>query len=134
MSSDETGAFAPRRIVVADEDLAVVSMVVQTLRADGHAVFHAYDALSAAELARALDVCHLFISNTRVDGAVGVDLIARLRQLLPGLPIVYLANLGRSTLEIEARLPDDVPILREPFTPTELRSVVRHLFSPGTAA
>jgi hypothetical protein len=64
MSSDETGAFAPRRIVVADEDLAVVSMVVQALRADGHAVFHAYDALSPPNWLKLL-MCATSSSATR---------------------------------------------------------------------
>jgi hypothetical protein len=34
---------------------------------------------------------------------------------------------GRSTLEVEAQLPYDVPILREPFTADELRAAVRPL-------
>jgi DNA-binding response OmpR family regulator len=64
-------AFDRRRILVADEDPAVVTFVVETLREDGHAVFHAYDGRSAAELAFALDPCHLVISNTRVNGGPG---------------------------------------------------------------
>jgi DNA-binding response OmpR family regulator len=39
-------------IVVADEDPAVLKFVIQTLRNDGHAVFQAYDGLSAVQLAR----------------------------------------------------------------------------------
>lgn len=103
----------------------MVAFVIDTLRKDGHAVFHAYDALSAAQLAISLDTCHLLISNTRVEGTTGVDLILQLRQRMPALPIVYLANIGRSTPEVEAQLPANVPILREPFTADELRAVVR---------
>jgi DNA-binding response OmpR family regulator len=134
MSSRAGAAFAHRRIVVADEDQAVAAMVTKTLRADGNAVFHADDALSAAQLAVALDRCHLFISNTRVEGVAGIDLIAQLRQRQPTLPILYLANLGRSTPELEVQLPADVPILREPFTPDELRALVRALLGPFGAA
>jgi hypothetical protein len=39
-----------RRVVVADEDPKVVEFIIQTLRADGHVAFHAYDALAATEL------------------------------------------------------------------------------------
>jgi len=113
------------RIVVADEDPAMVAFVVNTLRKDGNAVFHAYDALSAAQLAIALDVCHLLISNTRVEGAAGIDLILELRRRMPALPMVYLANIGRSSPEVEAQLPANVPILREPFSAEELRATVR---------
>lgn len=129
MSSIVPGDFEHLRIVVADEDPKVVAMVVDTLRKEGHAVFQAYDALSAAQLAVALDVCHLFISNTRVEGVAGIDLILQVRKRLPKVRMLYLANIGRSSPELEAQLPTDVPILREPFTADQLRAAVRPLLA-----
>ena len=117
------------RIIVADEDPAMVAFVIGILRRDGNAVFHAYDALSAAQLAISLDACHLLISNTRVEGAAGVDLILQLRERMPALPVVYLANIGRSPPDVEQQLPADVPILREPFTAEELMAVVRPMLA-----
>ena len=73
------------------------------------------------------------ISNTRVEGLSGVELILQLRERLPAMPIVYIANISRSSPEIEARLPDNVPILREPFTADELRAVVRPFIGVGPA-
>jgi DNA-binding NtrC family response regulator len=124
-----TGPGRYRRIVVADEDANVVAFVIQTLRQDKYAVFHAYDALSAVELALALDECHLVITNTRVGGPPGIELIHELRSRQPKLPILYLANVGRSSPAIEAQLPSDVPILREPFTAEQLRGVVGRLLA-----
>ena len=121
--------FESRHIIVADEDRDVVGFVITTLRDDGHAVFHAYDGLAATELALSLKICDLVISNTRVDGETGVDLIHQLRKHMPKLPVLYLANLGRSTSELERQLPGDVTILREPFTADELRLAVRSLLS-----
>jgi DNA-binding NtrC family response regulator len=77
--------------------------------------------------ALALNPCDLVISNTKVEGADGVELIQYLRKRLPDLPIIYLANVGRSTPEIEAHLPPDVPILREPFQDEELLAAVGKL-------
>jgi hypothetical protein len=45
--------------------------------------------------------------------------------------MVYIANTGRSSPEIEARLPEDVPILRDPFTTDQLRAVVRTFLVDG---
>jgi DNA-binding NtrC family response regulator len=118
-----------RRIVVADEDPAVVALIIHTLREDGHAVFHAYDALSATELTFAIDTVDLVITNTRVSGMPGIQLVYELRDRLPDLPMLYIANIDRSTPAIEAKLPRDVPIIREPFTPEELRRVVRRLLA-----
>lgn len=129
MSSTFPDVLDAPRVVVADEDPAMVAFLVDILRKDGNAVFPAYDALSAAQLAVSLDACHLLISNTRVEGAAGIDLILQLRQRLPALPIVYLANIGRSGPEVESQLPADVPILREPFTADELRAVVRPMLA-----
>jgi CheY-like chemotaxis protein len=109
---------------VADEDRAAVAFIVKTLRAEGHAVFHAYDVLAAVQLALQLPSIDLVISNTKVEGIDGVGLILRLRKDRPDVPIIYLANNGRSTPEVEAALPPDVPIIREPFTVEKLRKAV----------
>ena len=116
-----------RRIIVADEDPKVVAFIVLLLRQDGHAVFHAYDGLAAIELALSLQQVDLVISDTRVGGLPGVSLIYQLRSHLPDLPIMYIANIDRSTPALEAKLPRDVPILREPFTADELRAMVNRL-------
>ena len=117
--------------MVADEDRAVAGLVIETLLGEGHAVFQAYDGLSAVELALGLKVCDLVISNTRVGGVAGLELIRELRAELPELAILYLANQGRSWTGLKRQLPDDVPVLREPFTAEELRAVVRPLLTAG---
>jgi DNA-binding response OmpR family regulator len=113
-----------RHIVVADEDPTAVAFIIRTLRGDGHAVFHAYDVLAATQLAFTLDPCDLVITDTKVEGTDGVELIALLRQRRPNVPVIYLANTGRSTPEVEAKLPADVPILREPFAADVIRAAV----------
>jgi len=124
-------SFSGRRIVVADEDPAVVAFIIHLLREDGHAVYHAYDVLSATQLATDLIHCDLVISNTKVIGADGVELIRRLHGNRPKLPILYLANIGRSTPELEARLPVGIPIIREPFTAEQLSAAIGPLLDGG---
>ena len=114
-------------VVVADEDRTIANFVIETLERDGHSVFWAYDGVSATQLALNLKVCDLVISNSRVGGRPGVDLINDLRERMPWLPILYLANGGRSGPEVERRLPADVPVLREPFTADDLRTAVSPL-------
>lgn len=114
-------------IVVADEDRAIANFVIDTLETDGHSVFWAYDGVSAVQIALGLKLCDLLISNSRVGGQAGVDLIIDLRERLPWISILYLANEARSSPDLERRLPADVPILREPFTREDLLSIVRPL-------
>ncbi len=90
--------FAGSYIVVADEDRTIANFVIDTLETDGHSVFWAYDGITAHPArALGLKVCDLVISNSRVGGQAGVDLIIDLRERLPWLSILYLANEGRST-------------------------------------
>jgi DNA-binding response OmpR family regulator len=123
-SHDWVPSETHRRIIVADEDREAVDQIVSTLREDGHIVFAAYDVLSAVQLAFELPTVDLVISNTKVQGIDGAGLIKRLRTEQPDLPIMYLANTGRSTPEVEAALPADVAIVREPFTAAKLRAAV----------
>ena len=60
-------------------------------------------------------------------GQPGVDLIEDLRERLPWISILYVANDARSTPDQEGQLPADVPILREPFTCDDLLAAVRPL-------
>jgi DNA-binding response OmpR family regulator len=121
--------FQCRYIVVADDDRTTLNLVIETLLNDGHAVFQAYDGLRAVQLAVGLKVCDLVISNTRVGGLPGPELIAQLREYMPDVAILYLAHPDHSTPDIEEDLPANVPILREPFDATELRRVVRRLLN-----
>jgi two-component system cell cycle sensor histidine kinase/response regulator CckA len=121
--------FSGRYVIVADEDQAVVAFLIHLLRDEGHAAFHAYDALSATQLAKALPQVDLVMSNTKVVGANGVALIRQLRQARPELPIIYIANIGRSTPELEAQLPAGIPILREPFTAGDVKAAIRPLLN-----
>ena len=119
--------FEGSYIVVADEDRTIANFVIDTLETHGHSVFWAYGGISAIQLALGLKVCDLVISNSRVGGQLGVDLITDLRENLPWLSILYLANDARSTPDQERVLPADVPILREPFSSEDLLSAVHQL-------
>ena len=66
----------------------VVGFLIMTLRQDSHAVFHAFDGLSATELAFSLDECHSRHCQHQVDGLPEIELIRMLRTHLPSLPII----------------------------------------------
>jgi DNA-binding response OmpR family regulator len=119
-----------RYIVVADENRMVVNVVIETLLDDGHAVFQAYDGWCAVQLALGLKICDLVISNTRVGGIPGPELIEELRRHLPYLPILYLASPNEAEAAMDDRVLEDIAILHEPFTPEDLRAAVRPLLGP----
>jgi CheY-like chemotaxis protein len=119
-----------RHIVAADEKPELLQLIVNTLREDGHCVFQAYDGLAAFQLAIALGKIDLLITDTRMPGLDGPALIHQVRERLPSLPVLYVANEGNTAAGIERQLPADIPVLREPFTAKELRAAVSSLLSP----
>jgi DNA-binding response OmpR family regulator len=110
----------PWRIVATDDDPALLAVVVTTLRDAGHCVFAAYDGDSACEIALLIPELQLLITNTRLGTVSGRELIRRVRQEKPELPILHL---GEPLPEADGLLMD-VPTLREPFTSEQLLAAV----------
>jgi CheY-like chemotaxis protein len=103
-----------------------LDMIVARLRADDHCVFQALDGLAALELVLSLQQVDLLVTNTSMPGLKGPELIRRVREQLPTLPILYIKNLNSADGAPDG-LPPDVPTLREPFTAEELSAAVRRL-------
>jgi CheY-like chemotaxis protein len=101
-------------------------MMVETLRSADHCVFQAYDGMAALELTLALQRVDLLITNTRMPGLQGPELIHEVRQRRPSVQILYVKNLQPPD-EIPMKMPPNVPILAEPFTAEQLLAAVRRL-------
>ena len=123
MTVPSTGPPRPWRIVATDDDPALLALVVTTLRSAGHCVFAAYDGDSACEIALLIPDLQLLITNTRLGTMSSRELIRRVRQEKPELPILHVGE----PLPEAAGLLVDAPTLREPFTPEQLLAAVEAL-------
>jgi DNA-binding response OmpR family regulator len=123
--------FHRQCIVVADDECPASALLVDTLRLDGHRVTHIRETEFAA-FDLALRNCHLFICGPGTGGMHAVHLICELRDNEPDMPVLCVATALRWTRRLEGLLPDDVTILREPFTPERLRAAVLPLL-PSTS-
>jgi DNA-binding response OmpR family regulator len=125
LTSRPLGPHQGAHIVVADEKPVLLAMMVRALRSADHCVFQAYDGQAAYELALALRDIDLLVTNTHMPGLNGPELIHRVRELLPTLPILYIKNEGVAATP--PGLPANVPTLSEPFTADQLLAAVRPL-------
>ena len=80
-------------------------------RMSGYGVYQAYDGRAAAELCRYMSAIGLLVLNTEGTGLDTGRLIATVREIHPGLPVLHI---GAST---PPDLPADVPTLADNFTP-----------------
>jgi DNA-binding response OmpR family regulator len=125
-------------IGILDDSVAILDYLETTLSMDGHLVFRHTTGASLLEA--------IFSPSSSPESRVRYDLII-LDLLLPGdlsgadvflavrkafdaedLPIIVITAVDESTLEQFRRiLPDDVPIIRKPFSPRQLRRLVSQL-------
>ena len=103
--------------------------MVATLRAANCCVYQAHDALAALEMTLGLGTIDLLITDASRPRVKGPQLIRLVRESMPELPILYIANRGLSSIGVPDGLPPDVPTLREPFTAAQLLVAVRALLS-----
>jgi CheY-like chemotaxis protein len=113
-------------VVIADEKPELLDFMVGTLRGADYCVFQAYDGLAAYELALSLRTIDLLITDTKMPGLNGPELIRQVRRELPDLPILYVRNQDDAP-GLPDGLPADVPTLAEPFTAEQLLAAVHRL-------
>jgi CheY-like chemotaxis protein len=120
MSTATPRRRSPWRIVATDDNPELLAQIVTTLRDAGHCVFSAYDGDSACELALLIPDLQLLITNTRLGSQSAQELIRRVREEKPELPILHVGEIGPDP----EGLLHDVPSLPESFTAAQLLAAV----------
>jgi DNA-binding response OmpR family regulator len=125
------------RVLVVDDQADVRAMIGIVLR------IHQYEAVEADSAAAGLKAFEQFsfdlaIVDVFLQGSSGIDLIEKMREGNPDLPVVAIS--GMTTLDFVAASPDlsDVVCLQKPFRPNELMRAIeavraRHRAGSGAA-
>jgi len=126
--------LVPRRILIADDDLAVREGLVDCLQPLGLVILQAESGPEALEIARnelTFEALHLLLSDLNMPGFGGLELFARLREVARGntRPACIFYS-GNATIDIERRAlaAGARAFLHKPVEPRVLREeVVRAL-------
>ena len=117
------------RILVVDDDLALLSLISTTLESAGFAVVAVSGGLEALELTRGTDPPDLVVLDVQLPEMSGYEICRELReQFGEGLPILFVSGFRTEALDRVAGLlvgADDY--LVKPFAPDELIGRVRAL-------
>jgi CheY-like chemotaxis protein len=111
---------ARAQIVATDDDPELLAALTYTLRDAGFTVFALYNGIYAYEAAVRIPHLDLLIANTRMTGIGITELIRRVRDDRPDLPILHVGE------PLEESFPG-VASLREPWTDEQLLELVREL-------
>jgi DNA-binding response OmpR family regulator len=116
------------RILVVDDEPMVRALITRALTDDGFEVVAVANGLAALDVARTAEApFDVIVTNNYMPGLSGPELIARVRQDFPSLPILHIDDVSRRGRV--APLPSDVPTIYKPFSIAALRAAVRGLLA-----
>jgi CheY-like chemotaxis protein len=121
--------------ILEDNDI-VVDVLQKTLSLKGHSVLIARNPEDADRLcSQNLGSVDLMIADQFLPGATGAQMVARIRELNPGLPVLFVSatpiefwsEADQSTLQ--GFPTDKVSFLQKPFLPSTLIQAINGLFA-----
>ena len=114
---------APRRILLADDDLSIRTGVADLLEGIGLEVIQAANGLEALELVK-VNIVHAALLDMQMPACGGLEALPLLHQQFAGLPcIVYSGNLSAATANMAMEI-GAFAALKKPVAPDLLRSEV----------
>jgi CheY-like chemotaxis protein len=114
------------RILVVDDEPMVRALIARALSDEGYEVVPVANGRAALDAARgATTEFDLIITNSYMPGLSGPELVARIREDFPTLPILHVEDVTRRGRT--APLPADVPTIYKPFSVEGLRAAVQGL-------
>jgi|GEM_PF-172396 len=121
------------RILVVDDEPAILRTCQRFLERNQHQVFTATSAETALQLWEAEDGrFDLVLTDLQMpDGMGGRELAERLRAMRPGLPIVYASGYSKDLLTRQMGIERGITFIEKPYTADELRATVGRALTQG---
>ena len=115
------------RILVLDDEAAIVNLCLRILQADHHDVT-GLTKIDEALARLAAEPFDLLVVDYMMPGRDGFEVIRQARTLQPGIKVVLITGHGTPKVLGEAHERKLAGILVKPFTPDELTGVVTDVF------
>jgi len=116
------------RLLVADDDIQMLSALEAALRRKGHFVETASNGLEALTRLEATPF-HAVITDLKMPGMGGMDLLERIRRSNAALPVVVLSAYGTVPTAVEAIKAGANDFLVKPFSQDSLDAVLERVLS-----
>jgi LmbE family N-acetylglucosaminyl deacetylase/CheY-like chemotaxis protein len=133
MDANESGQ-QPGRILLIDDDLALGGYLARVLRTrGGFDVTHELDSAAALRCLEA-EQWDLLITDIELPGMTGLELLERVRQLHPDLPVAVLTGHPTIDYAVSALRSSAAEFLQKPITAENLVAKATELVEAGRAA
>ncbi len=119
-----------QRILIVDDEPEIREELAEYLAGKGYRVIVANDGPEGLAKFRA-EACDLAITDMKMPGMAGDEVIRRLREIAPGLPVVVLTG-HYSTKDVEdAKLAGATAVLNKPIKLRALYEALKTLLANG---
>jgi two-component system, NtrC family, response regulator AtoC len=122
------------KVLLADDEVTMVQMVTELLRAEGHEVFPFTTGTAAFEaietVAPELVITDLYLDKT---SAQGLDILHKSRSLNPPAVVIVITGFGTIETAVEAMKKGAYDYLEKPFKLDELKLCIQRALSYNTA-
>src|SRR5215510_15057008 len=119
--------MAAAQLLLVEDDNAMREMLESLFRQEGYVVSEASSASAALDLARQTDL-DVVLSDIKMPGKSGLELVGELRELRPDTPVVLMTAFGSIDTAVDAMRAGAFGYTTKPFRPDEvLRTVKRAL-------
>ncbi|MBI5409982.1 MAG: response regulator [Nitrospirae bacterium] len=115
------------KILVADDDEMVREVIVKFLSEQGYSVTTANDGLDAVRLLRLEDI-QLVLTDLRMPGADGMEVLSTAMKINPGIAVVILTAYGTLDTALEAVKEGAYDYIVKPFVMQQLLLTVRNAY------
>ena len=133
-SPDSVQPGGSETILVAEDEEAVRLLIVRLLEADGYTVLGARNGRLALELAREhAGRIDLLVSDVIMPELGGRELARGLRELRPGVRVLYISGYTSKEVDRRGLLEEDAAFLQKPFTGSALGQAVRAALDANSA-
>ncbi|MHB1926850.1 MAG: response regulator [Leptospirillum sp.] len=122
-------AFTPvgntsRRVLVVEDDVVALDLLEEILKRNGFGVSVAQSYEEALERL-STDKISLILTDIKMPGKTGMDLLKVVQDLYPDLPVVLLTAFGDEHLWVEALASGAVDLIPKPFRKQEVLDIVQ---------
>jgi DNA-binding NtrC family response regulator len=107
---------SPYRLLIVDDDLAMREMLGSLFREEGYAVEEAASSSEAIEQCRDSEF-DAVLSDIKMPGKSGIELIGELREIRPATPVVLMTAFGSINSAVEAMRAGALDYITKPFEP-----------------
>jgi CheY-like chemotaxis protein len=121
-------------VLVVDDEVDLLEVAVAYAEEMGYRVLHATDAASALAVVARERGIELLVTDVIMPGGMnGVELSAKVRQLIPGLKVIYSSGFPSAALNERSGTQLDAPLLTKPYHRNEFVAAIRREMGSGNA-